>query len=119
LIVLRRRRDDGEDPDGYVDAPSRRGPAPVPAGRGNYRGAPDATSVVRGGGYNDPTMVGRGSPLADAPTTMHRPVPVDEYPDPYGAPPPRSPQPGYGGGYEGGQYGGGGGYGGGTYGGDG
>ena len=112
LIVLRRRRDDGEDPGEYDDAPPpRRGPSPVPASRGNYRGGPDATAVVRSG-YNDPTMVGRGSPLADAPTTMQRPV-VDEYPDPYGAPPPRSPQP-YGGGYDNGGQGGG--YGGNTYG---
>jgi Carboxypeptidase regulatory-like domain len=121
LILMRRRREDGEDPD-MDDAPPRRGPSPVPASRGAYRGAPDATSVVRGGGYNDPTMVGRGSPLSDAPTTVQRPV-VDEYPDPYGAPPPR---PGYGGGgsgggYDGGQYGGGGSYGagGGSYGGGG
>ncbi len=118
LIVVRRRRDDGEgledDEDG---APYRRGPTPVPAGRGSYRGAPDATSVARGGGYDDPTMVRRGSPLSEAPTTMQRPVPpVDEYPDPYGAPPPRSPQP-HSGGYDGGQYGGGGGYGANNYGG--
>jgi carboxypeptidase family protein len=115
LILMRRRREDGDDGD-LDDAPSpRRGPSPVPASRGAYRGAPDATSVVRGGGYNDPTMVGRGSPLSDAPTTVQRPVPADEYPDPYGAPPPR---PGYGGsgggGYDGGQYGGGGSYGGGS-----
>jgi hypothetical protein len=105
LILMRRRRDDGEGDEDLDDRPPpRRGPAPVPASRGSYRGAPDATAVVRGGGYADPTMVGRGPSLADAPTTMHRPVPADEYPDPYGAPPPRSPQP-YGGGYESGGYG--------------
>lgn len=122
LILMRRRRDDGEGDEDLDDAPRPRrgGPSPVPASRGSYRGAPDATSVVRSGGYSDPTMVGgRGPSLADAPTTMHRPVPpVDEYPDPYGAPPPpRSPQP-YGGGYESGGYGDrrGGDYGGGDYG---
>jgi hypothetical protein len=111
VLILMRRRRDGDDDGEFDDAPPRRGPAPVPASRGSYRGAPDATSVVRGGGYADPTMVGRGSPLADAPTTIQRPVPVDEYPDPYGAPPPRSPQPyggGYGGDRHGGDYGGGG-----------
>jgi hypothetical protein len=59
---------------------------------------------------------GRGGPLADMPTTIQRPVPVDEYPDPYGAPPPRSAQPGYGGGYGGNDYGAGN-YGGSSYGG--
>jgi Carboxypeptidase regulatory-like domain len=106
LILMRRRREDGEDLEDDDAPPSRRGPSPVPASRGSYRGAPDATAPMRRGGqYGDPTMVGRGTPLADAPTTIQRPV-ADEYPDPYGAPPPRSPQPTYGGGgYGGGQYG--------------
>jgi hypothetical protein len=104
-LILWRRKADREQPEDDEPASPRRGPTPVPASRGAYRGAPaDATSVVRGGGYSDPTMVSR-NPLADAPTMMHRPL-ADEYPDPYGAPDPRS-----GGGY-GGQapYQGGGGY---------
>src|SRR6266545_5018010 len=97
FILVRRRRDGGADP----------------------------TAVVGSGGYGDPTMVGHGA-MGDAPTMMHGRPPVDEYPDPYGAPPPRGPQAGYGAaGYEGGggydsgaqTYGGGNTYGGQTYGG--
>jgi hypothetical protein len=90
VLILLRRKDDGADvgPDGDDDMGPRRGaPAPVPASRGAFRSGPaDATMVAN----------------ADAPTAMlQRTPPIDEYPDPYGAPlPPRSPQPGYpGGGY--------------------
>src|SRR5262249_52565275 len=79
LILVRRRRDEGDEMDEDDAPPPRRGPTPVAASRGSYRGAPDATSVARGGAYGDPTMVGRGSPLADAPTTVQRQVPIDEY----------------------------------------
>src|SRR5262249_29126259 len=71
--IPRRRRRAGGGGEEFDDArPPRRGPSPVPASRGSYRGAPDATSVARGGGYSDPTMVGRGSPMSDAPTTIQR-----------------------------------------------
>src|SRR5256886_7935828 len=86
FILVRRRRDDGEDPDELDEDAPRRGPSPVPASRGNYRGAPDATAVVRSGGYGEPTMAGR-SPMSDAPTMMHSRPPVDECPGPCGAPP--------------------------------
>ena len=123
LIMMRRRRDDGDD-DGDDPSPPRRGPMPAPSARGHYRGAPDSTQAARAGGYADPTMVGNRAPsLGDAPTTVQPAIPVDEYPDPYGAPLPRTPAPTYGGGYEAGHYGGGpaGGYderGGGEYGGN-
>jgi hypothetical protein len=110
FILVRRRRDDGEDPDELDEQAPRRGPTPVPASRGAYRDAPDRTAVVRSGGYGDPTTAGR-SPMSDAPTMMHARPPADEYPDPYGAP----PQPGYGSGGYGDQdrgYGGGNTYGG-------
>jgi hypothetical protein len=90
VLILLRRKDDGAEagPDDGGDLdPRRGGPTPVPASRGAFHNGPA-----------DSTMVARG----DAPTAMlQRTPPVDEYPDPYGAPlPPRSPQPGYpGGGY--------------------
>src|SRR5207245_11667618 len=92
---------DDEDADG----PSR-GPSPTPGSRGSYRGGPDETAVVRSGGYGEPTAAGRNS-LADAPTMLQGRPPVDEYPDPYGAPPPRGGQYGSGGYDSGDQYGGG------------
>ena len=125
FILVRRRRDDGEEPDELDEQAPHRGPTPVPASRGAYHGGADPTAVVGSGGYGDPTMVGHGA-MGDAPTMMHGRPPVDEYPDPYGAPPPRGPQAGYGAaGYEGGggydsgaqTYGGGNTYGGQTYGG--
>jgi hypothetical protein len=105
LILVRRKDPNADDEAEDGDGGPQRGPTPVPASRGTYRGAPaDATMVARAPGYGDPTMVGRGNgmgPGMDAPTTMIPPAtgPLDEYPDPYGAPPPRSPQPtgrGYG-----------------------
>src|SRR6266545_2537377 len=95
FILVRRRRDDGEEPDELDEQAPHRGPTPVPASRGAYHGGADPTAVVGSGGYGDPTMVGHGA-MGDAPTMMHGRPPVDEYPDPYGAPPPRGPQAGYG-----------------------
>jgi hypothetical protein len=89
VLILLRRKDGGDavPEDGDDDqGPVRGAPAAVPASRGAFRSGPaDATMVAN----------------ADAPTAMlQRTPPVDEYPDPYGAPlPPGSPQPGYAGGY--------------------
>jgi hypothetical protein len=46
----------------------------------------DPYTPRRGGGVPDRTRIAQQPGLADAPTMMHRGV-VDEYPDPYGAPP--------------------------------
>lgn len=82
--VLVRRRE--SDPD---DDPSATGVRPaVPVG-----GAP-------AGGYGDAStrMVPRaGNSMADAPTMLHSRAPVDEFPDPYGAPMPAPQPPTYGG----------------------
>jgi Carboxypeptidase regulatory-like domain len=87
-LVLRRRKEDEDDEDeDDVPPPPRRGPPPGRPG-GGYRAA-EPTVVARDPGYNDRTAI-------------VRPV-EDEYPDPYGAPPPRTPAPAYGGA---GQYGG-------------
>ncbi|HWB37837.1 MAG TPA: carboxypeptidase-like regulatory domain-containing protein, partial [Rugosimonospora sp.] len=107
LMVRRRGEDDEEDEDeDDRRPPPRRGPPPGRGPGGGYRADPTAV-VARDPGYNDRTAV------------VARPPLDDEYPDPYGAPPPRSPAPAYGGGgqyggrepqrpgYGGGQYGGG------------
>jgi hypothetical protein len=122
VLVMRRKGDrDEPDDDGYDPQGGPRGPrgAPVPASQGVYHGGPDATRVARGG-MNDATAIVRpGQPL-------------DEFPDPYAAPPSApgyqvgggtygaptqvggygyngQDQGGYGGGYRGGQDQGGGG----------
>jgi hypothetical protein len=82
LVLMRRRNnDDPDDPDG-PDGPGPAGVVPPSQGRFN---TPDRTRV--GGapvGANDQTMVAN---LSEAPTMMHRAVPIeDEFPDPYGAP---------------------------------
>ncbi len=81
-LLLRRRNEDDDEDEDDEPAPPRRGPPPGRAGNnpGGYRA--DPTVVARDPGYNDRTAV-------------VRPV-EDEYPDPYAAPPPRSPAPGYG-----------------------
>jgi hypothetical protein len=82
-VLVRRREGDADDD------PSATGVRPaVPVG-----GAP-------AGGYGDAStrMVPRaGDSLADAPTMMHSRAPVDEFPDPYGAPMPAPQPPTYGG----------------------
>ncbi|HLT09280.1 MAG TPA: carboxypeptidase regulatory-like domain-containing protein, partial [Micromonosporaceae bacterium] len=126
LFIKRKGEEDGDDP----DRPRGRRPGPPGAGPGRggprppmRRGGPppDRTAVMRGGpgGPHDPhrpmrpvspgprgadqTMIAR-SPLADAPTQIHRPAGHD----PYG-PPPGSPAggPGQGGPYAPGGYPGG------------
>jgi hypothetical protein len=83
VLVLMRRKGDGDDVDG--DQPS----GVVPPSQGRY--GDDATRVAApvGGRANDATMVaglGAAPSLSDAPTMLHRAVPADEFPDPYGAP---------------------------------
>jgi hypothetical protein len=90
LVVRRRQEGDDEDAVGAPGPPG--GPrTAVPASRGAYHGAGDATRVVGAGMGADPTMLGRPG-LADAPTMLQAPI-RDEYPDPYGVPPGRPPQP--------------------------
>ncbi len=85
-LLLRRRNEDDDEDEDDEPAPVRRGPPPGarPAAR-----RPEQA-----------TMVAARSPGFDDRTAVVRPVVDDEYPDPYGAPPPRSPQQ-----YGGGQYG--------------
>lgn len=86
VLILLRRKDDGDSEE--PDAANGPVPTPVPAARGNFRD-----------GANDATMVGGNPAFSDAPTTMLARTPAeDEYPDPYGAPPPGPGQGGYGGG---------------------
>lgn len=107
-LMLVRRKDDDEDGEDAEEQPRpRRGPgtAAAGAGRGMYHGDP--------GG--DRTMVARsGAGASDATAIIRPPRPaVDEYPDPYAAPPrpnyptSPSPSPGYSpaGGYGGTGYG--------------
>jgi len=94
LLWLRRKDDGGEDEP--EDSRAR-----ASAGGRGYGDEPTRVATRAGaGGGPDATMVA-GPSLADAPTMMHNaPLVNDEFPDPYGAPPP-SPQsgpPGYGGG---------------------
>jgi hypothetical protein len=89
VLLLVRRKDDGEDADEEYDGapPNRRGPGPVPASQGVYRGAgADPTMVARTGMMGDPGM----SNGRDA-TAMIRPG-INEYPDPY-SPDPYPPDP--------------------------
>jgi hypothetical protein len=81
LVLMRRRNnDDPDDP----DDPDGPGPAGVvPSSRGRFN-TPDPTRVGGASVANDQTMVAN---LSEAPTMMHRAVPIDdEFPDPYGAP---------------------------------
>ena len=112
LLFLRRNKDENDGPPGFgppgrggrggPGGPGRGGPPPP----GQRRpGPPDRTQPMRPGpggprpvapGARDQTMIAR-SPLADAPTQMHRPGPPQQ---PYSGPPapPGYPpqQPGYG-----------------------
>ncbi|WP_199513381.1 carboxypeptidase-like regulatory domain-containing protein [Nucisporomicrobium flavum] len=90
LVLMRRKNGDPDDPDGV-------GPGGVvPPSRGF--GAADETRVgaPMGGRASDATMIAprSGAPsIADAPTMIHHvPAadPVDEFPDPYGAPLPQN-----------------------------
>ncbi|WP_203818193.1 carboxypeptidase regulatory-like domain-containing protein [Paractinoplanes ferrugineus] len=108
VLVLMRRRNNGEDggPDDDPTAmPSGAGGA-VPPSQGRFNEATRLDSPMAAVNPAAATMVTPlgSSPMADAPTMLHRPV-EDEFPDPYGAPP---QQPGvqYGAaGYDQGQYG--------------
>ncbi len=93
VLVVMRRKNNGDDGLGGPDDPTVMGGGPgmIPPSQGRFN---DATRVAAPmGAGRDATMVaprsGAGS-LSDAPTMMHRPVPVDdEFPDPYGAPIPQ------------------------------
>jgi hypothetical protein len=99
VLVLMRRK--GPDDDDYDDPDAVAGPAGVvPPSHGRFHDATRVGAPV--GGMGDATMVA-GPSLADAPTVLQRAVPADdEFPDPYGAPAPRTHANGYGGGAYGG-----------------
>ena len=105
LVLMRRKTTPDDDSSGF-------GAGGAVPGQGRFV---DPTRVAAPVGVShDATMVAphsAGSPMADAPTMLHQPVPAEEeFPDPYGAPIPH--QGGYAG--SGGWDGQGGGYGGGT-----
>ncbi|HET9516181.1 MAG TPA: carboxypeptidase regulatory-like domain-containing protein [Actinoplanes sp.] len=88
VLVLMRRKDGETEPDPLAGPPGAHAAVPVAPRQGRYGGAPaDATRIVNRDA--DATRVGavpaRPS-MSDAPTVLHRPVPADEFPDPYGAP---------------------------------
>ncbi|REF96082.1 carboxypeptidase family protein [Asanoa ferruginea] len=87
IIWVMLRRKESDDPD---DETSTTGVRPaVPAG---------GAAGYRGGGNDATRIAGAGAGgMADAPTMLHNRAPMDEFPDPYGAPmPPQAPT--YGGG---------------------
>jgi hypothetical protein len=87
-VMLRRKEND--DPEDETSTTGVRPAVPM-GGAAAYRGGDDATRIAAPGG-----------PIADAPTMLHTRPPIDEFPDPYGAPmPPQAPgygQPGWDGG---------------------
>jgi hypothetical protein len=83
-VMLRRKEND--DPDDETSTTGVR-PAVPAGGAAGYRGN-DATRIAGPG----------GGALADAPTMLHSRAPMDEFPDPYGAPMPSPQPPSYGGG---------------------
>jgi hypothetical protein len=90
IVLVLMRRKSGDDPDDPEGAESPNGVVPPSPGR--YGGA-DETRLAApvGGRVNDATMIAprSGAPsMADAPTMIHQAPPVDEFPDPYGAPVP-------------------------------
>jgi hypothetical protein len=98
LVLMRRRSpdDDLDDPEDAMDVPA----GVVPPSQGRFHDGTRVGAPV--GGMGDATMVA-GQSLSDAPTMLQQPVPAeDEFPDPYGAPPPRAYANGYGGGAYGG-----------------
>ncbi|HTF12049.1 MAG TPA: carboxypeptidase-like regulatory domain-containing protein [Asanoa sp.] len=95
IIWVMLRRKENDDPDDETSTTGVR-PAVPAGGAAGYRGGNDATRIAGAGGGG----------LADAPTMLHNRAPMDEFPDPYGAPmPPQAPtygggaqtQPGWGG----------------------
>jgi len=97
LVLMRRKNNDGSGPDDDPTAMGGGGGV-VPPSQGRFN---DATRVASpmGAGPAQTMMAPRAasSPMADAPTMLHRPV-EDEFPDPYGAPVPRQGGNQYGGG---------------------
>ncbi|MEV6305834.1 carboxypeptidase-like regulatory domain-containing protein [Actinoplanes sp. NPDC051861] len=95
LVWLRRKNEDDE-PGTAAATPGFGGPSPAGAGGFDATRVASPVGAARGG---DATMVAPAGRMpggiGDAPTMVHRPV-EDEFPDPYGAPPP--PQGGFGGG---------------------
>ena len=95
LVLMRRKaNEDPDDPDG----PGPGGAVPPSRGGGAFSGGLDQTRMAApvGGRGGDATMIAprSGAPsMGDAPTMIHHvpPVaaPVDEFPDPYGAPVPQ------------------------------
>jgi hypothetical protein len=102
VLLMMRRKDDSDDVDGDYGEPAPNQMAPVGAAAGGYRGGADPTMVGGRPGMNDATAIVGGQQL-------------DEFPDPYAAPPTRvgyagaggygdgaatsvAPGPGYGGG---------------------
>ena len=83
VLLVMRRKDDGDDPDGYGNDPNQM----APAGAGAY-----------GGGA---TMVGGHNRMNDATAIVGPQQQLDEFPDPYAAPAPAPTRVGgaYSGGY--------------------
>jgi hypothetical protein len=95
LVLMRRKENDAaNDPDGDAALAGGARSGGVPPGQGRYGGTPDATRIAGrpSGRGADATMLAGpavGASLADAPTMMQQAVPadpMDEFPDPYGAP---------------------------------
>ncbi|GAA1885285.1 hypothetical protein GCM10009687_62210 [Asanoa iriomotensis] len=75
-VMLRRKEND--DPDDATSTTGVRPAAPM-GGAAAYRGGGNDATRIAGPG---------GGPMADAPTMLHSRAPMDEFPDPYGAPMP-------------------------------
>ena len=94
IVLVLMRRKSGEDPEDPADAGAPSGGVP-PSQGGRYGTDETRMAAPVGGRVNDATMIAprSGAPsMADAPTMIHQapPVaPVDEFPDPYGAPVPQ------------------------------
>ena len=79
FILVRRRRDDGEEPEEFDDQGARRGPAPVPAGHGTYRGGADPTNIGNPHEFTVRQLAERVLALTGSKSKIvERPLPVDD-----------------------------------------
>ncbi|MFI5840894.1 hypothetical protein ACIA8K_14435 [Catenuloplanes sp. NPDC051500] len=95
VLLFIRRKQDKEADAAAVSEYRERGPG---AAGGAYGATNDATRIggagmgaggIGAGGMDDATRI--TNPLADAPTMITSRAAMDEFPDPYGAPPPGAP----------------------------
>ncbi|MDQ0367927.1 carboxypeptidase-like regulatory domain-containing protein [Catenuloplanes indicus] len=88
VLLMIRRKQDREAAEAEEEAKNR---TPVGAAAGGFRD--DATRIggagMGAGGMDDATRI--TTPISDAPTMITPRSAMDEFPDPYGAPPPGSP----------------------------